>query len=332
MPRTVTGTDGRQSLVTAVAIRRPLSWGFASLLALVLVVALLSAGLAWHAEQKHRQLRQTVRDLGARVAAAEQAQQSALSAQREGLRAVLEQKQALDELMGNDVLLRQRWLTARAQEAVTLAEQYLRIRGDLRAAITLLAEAEALLSAHDDLVLQPLQRALRQDLSLLQALPAVDLPAVFEQLQQLRDGLASLDLPAPAMPAPAVAAGNAGTGWPLFRQRLQEAVAQLVVIRRLDQPLPHLLDSERRALQQDQWQLQLSAIELALLRQDELLFRRLLEALQQQVLQALPGPALPTALRRQLDDLQSVTIAPTLPRLNSRAALTLLQTRASEGS
>lgn len=331
MPKTVAGASGRQSLVTSVAIKRPLSWGFATLLILVLIVALLSAGLAWHAEQKHRQLRQEVRALQARVTTAEAAQQSALTAQREGLRAVLEQKRALDELMGNDVLLRQRWLASRAQEAVALAEQYLRVRGDLPAAVALLSEAESLLAAHDDLALQPLRRALKQDVELLQALPRADISAIFVQLQALR---VSLDLaPLPSLGMPAVQPSSQDdepSGWALFQQRLGQSLSGLVVIRRLEQPLPRLLDQERRALLHDQWQLQVSAIELALLRQDELLFRALLEGLQQQVMRDLYGQPALVDLQAQLADLQSAAIATPLPRLNSRAALTLLQARAGE--
>ncbi len=326
--------SNRTPLVTSVAVKRPLSWGFILLLMLVLVLAVAAAGLAWHSEKQHRKARTDVRNVNAMLQTMRIEHEKVLAGHVEQTRANLEQQGRLDVLLGNDALLRQRWQAARTHEAITLAEQYLAIRHDSQAALSLLEQAASLISATEDPQLLAVRRALGQDIALLQALPKPDVTDIYQRLQALRKSVAELDEPLPAMPQSASAEVPAGATvaerWQNFLDRMGQVTSDLVLLRRHDQPLPRLLDSERRALVHEQMQLLLDQAQMLLLRNDELLFRSVLETLGQRLNTDFAG--LPTEVlapvQEELTQLQAVPIMLTIPKLNSRSAIDLVMVKA----
>ena len=57
------GSKSRQSLITAVAIKRPLTPGFRLMLGFVTLLAIAAAAVAWHSEKQHRRAKHSVSSL-----------------------------------------------------------------------------------------------------------------------------------------------------------------------------------------------------------------------------------------------------------------------------
>jgi uroporphyrin-3 C-methyltransferase len=323
--------SSRTPLITSVAVKRPLTWGFVVLLTVVIVLAIAASGLAWHSEKQHRKARGDLRQVSAELQAIQSNHDKVMAQQIEITRAQLQQQGTLDALLGNDALLRQRWQVARTHEAIALAEQYLNIRHDGQAAAHLLQQAFDVISASQDPQLLAVRRALKQDIELIRALPQSDVPALYQRLDKLRSAIAALDVPLPAMPSaePERTPNGASVAerWHNFVTRIGQVASDLVVLRRHDQALPQLLDSERRALAHEQLHLLLDQAQLMLLRHDEVLFRSLLASLSQRVTSNFAS-ADSKAIVQEIFLLQQAPVMVSAPSLNSRAAIDLVMIRA----
>ncbi|MDZ4297010.1 MAG: uroporphyrinogen-III C-methyltransferase [Moraxellaceae bacterium] len=323
--------SSRTPLITSVAVKRPLTWGFIVLLTVVIVLAIAASGLAWHSEKQHRKARGDLRQVSTELQAIQSGHDKVLAQQIEITRAQLQQQGTLDALLGNDALLRQRWQVARTHEAIALAEQYLNIRHDSQAAINLLQQAFNVISANEDPQLLAVRRALSQDIELIKALPQPDVSSLYQRLDGLRKAIAALDVPMPAMPATEpVRSPNGATvaeRWHNFVQRVGQVTSDMVVLRRHDQSLPKLLENERRALAHEQLQLLLDQTQLMLLRHDEQMFRSLLVTLGQRLNANFAAVDI-KAIQAELTSLQDAPIMVSAPSLNSRAAIDLVMIRA----
>ena len=323
--------SSRTPLITSVAVKRPLTWGFIVLLTVVIVLAIAASGLAWHSEKQHRKARADLRQVSAELKTIQSEHEKVLAQQIELTRAQLQQQGTLDALLGNDALLRQRWQVARTHEAIALAEQYLTIRHDSLAASNLLQQAFDVISASEDPQLLAVRRALSQDIELIRALPKPDVSALYQRLDTLRKAIAALDVPMPAMPSTestkATTGATVAERWHNFVGRVGQVASNMLVLRRHDQSLPQLLESERRALAHEQLQLLMDQIQLMLLRHDEVLFRSLLTTLSQRL--KTDFAAVDTqAIQAELTSLQDAPIMVSAPSLNSRAAIDLVMIRA----
>lgn len=322
----MSGTNSRQSLVTAVSIKRTLSLGFWIALVLITVLAVAAAGVAWHSEQQHRRAKNGVRNLNSEFSVLQQ-QITALQKQNLTLADDFKQEQVtLERMLASGPELRQRWLAGRVNDAVSVAEQALALNQNVTAAQQSLSSADRLLAEQPVAALLPLRRALQQDLTALTNLQAPDTTGIYIRLQVLDKRLGALDLPRQIGPqgdvvqaaVPAKQASAWRTGLAKFRE--------LIVIRHYDKPLEPLLDDAHRQLVHEQLSLTISQAELALLRGQGVLYRAALESLSlrlQRDLGTLPHATL-APLLNELAALQAVDVDVAMPHLNSRAALDAL--------
>jgi len=319
------GSNSRQSLVTAVSIKRPLTPGFKVLLSIVAILAIAAAAVAWHSEKQHRRAKQAVKVLSAEHG--ELSKQMSVLRTEAGLnKEMLKLQQArLDSLLAQGPQVRQRWLTSRVADSVAVAEQALLINHDAAQAQQALLAADRLLAGQADVSLMPLRRALQQDLSVLSGLPRVDVAGIYLRLQNLDRRVTTLALPREAgrqVPQAVNAQDQMGNLW---QQGLAKFRA-LIVIRQYDEPLQPLLDASRLQLLRDQLSLLINQAELALLRGDGVVYRAALETLSlrvQQQLSALPSATL-VPLLDELAALQALQVQLSLPSLSTRAALDVL--------
>lgn len=322
------GSNSRQSLVTAVSIKRPLTPGFKVLLSIVAILAISAAAVAWHSEKQHRRAKQAVKVLSAEHG--ELSKQMSVLRTEAGLnKEMLKLQQArLDSLLAQGPQVRQRWLTSRVADSVAVAEQALLINHDAAQAQQALLAADRLLAGQADVSLMPLRRALQQDLSVLSGLPRVDVAGIYLRLQNLDRRVTTLALPREAGRQVPNAVNAQDQMENLWQQGLAKFRA-LIVIRQYDEPLQPLLDASRLQLLRDQLSLLINQAELALLRGDGVVYRAALETLSlrvQQQLSALPSATL-VPLLDELAALQALQVQLSLPSLSTRAALdALMQT------
>lgn len=333
----MSGSPTRQSLVTSVAIKRPLTTGFRVLLIVVTLVAVAAAAVAWHSERQHRRVKSGVRTLDAQLDQEDariKSLETALAALQDSQRT---QQEAVDRVLASGPRLRQRWLVDRVADSVSLAEQTLVVNHQVVAARQMLLSADRLLAAQPMPELQPLRRALQQDIQRLGTLPQPDVDGIYLRLQDLDRRLRQLDLPRDvgqrgAPPPPAAEAPLGDTLASLWQAGVAK-FRELIVIRHYDQPLQPLLDETRRQLLREQYSLLLDQAGLGLLRADGVLYRAALEALSlriQKDLSALPHAALAPILD-MLAVLQAEQVSLPLPAsLSSREALDALLPGAGE--
>lgn len=319
------GSNSRQSLVTAVSIKRPLTPGFKVLLSIVAILAIAAAAVAWHSEKQHRRAKQAVKVLSAEHG--ELSKQMSVLRTEAGLnKEMLKLQQArLDSLLAQGPQVRQRWLTSRVADSVAVAEQALIINHDAAQAQQALLAADRLLAGQADVSLMPLRRALQQDLSVLSGLPRVDVAGIYLRLQNLDRRVTTLALPREAGRQVPQAVNTQDQMENLWQQGLAKFRA-LIVIRQYDEPLQPLLDASRLQLLRDQLSLLINQAELALLRGDGVVYRAALETLSlrvQQQLSALPSATL-VPLLDELAALQALQVQLSLPSLSTRAALDVL--------
>ncbi len=333
----MSGSKSRQSLITAVAIKRPLTPGFKLLLGFVTLLAIAAAAVAWHSEKQHRRAKHAVSSLTKQQVGLVQrldVLQSDIAINKQLLRL---QQERLDGLLAQGPQVRQRWLISRVADATAVAEQALIINHDPVQAQQSLLAADRLLSAQADIALLPLRRALQQDLNVLAGMPRVDVAGIYLRLQNLDRRFATLALPRETgQRSLASQSGNKplgsntdtlNTAHALWSRGLEKFRA-LIVIRDYDEPLQPLLDASRLQLVRDQLSLLISQAELALLRADGVVYRAALESLSlriQHQLSALPSATL-VPLLDELAALQALQVQAPLPALGIRAALdTLMQ-------
>jgi len=319
------GSNSRQSLVTAVSIKRPLTPGFKVLLSIVAILAIAAAAVAWHSEKQHRRAKQAVKVLSAEHS--ELSKQMSVLRTEAGLnKEMLKLQQArLDSLLAQGPQVRQRWLTSRVADSVAVAEQALLINHDAAQAQQALLAADRLLAGQADVSLMPLRRALQQDLSVLSGLPRVDVAGIYLRLQNLDRRVTTLALPREAGRQVPQVVNAQDKMENLWQQGLAKFRA-LIVIRQYDEPLQPLLDASRLQLLRDQLSLLINQAELALLRGDGVVYRAALETLSlrvQQQLSALPSATL-VPLLDELAALQALQVQLSLPSLSTRAALDVL--------
>ncbi len=218
--------------------------------------------------------------------------QRQLSNQRANTRSAREQLQKqFDELQATQRQQEQRlgdmaradrsaWQLAEAEYLLQLAAQRLMLGGDPVSALRMLQQVDNILRELDDSALLPVRAALADDIAALKAMPVVDVEGTYLALDAAAKRAQRLQLlkPIAGVNSDAATAIDSGADW---RTRLQSGLraaaarlAELVQIRRHDEPYRALLAPEHEAALRHNLQLLFEQAQLALLAGNPALYER----------------------------------------------------------
>ncbi len=210
-------------------------------------------------------------DLSTRLAALENRAQEAQSQQLALAAMYQELARSQDERVVADI-----------EQTLLLAQQQLRLAGNVRAALIALEAAEARLTRLNKPQLAGLQQAITKDITRLKLLPAADITGINAKLDVLVQSVDRLKLESEVVPiATSPSGGSAqGSGWRRLLSETWREISQLVRIRRMDKPDIPLLAPEHAWFLRENLKLRLLAARLAMLNRDEAGFRSDLAAAQ----------------------------------------------------
>ncbi|MBE02166.1 uroporphyrinogen-III C-methyltransferase [uncultured Marinobacter sp.] len=331
--------------------RRPSLWPLwlCALLALVAVAVLaLWNWQQWRerqaSETQLQSLQQDIRRLEAQYGDRDslqgqrlQALEDKLAAQRE---LIAQQQRQIDHnaraLLEAGHRTRTDWLLAEAEYLLRIANQRLQVEKDIGGALAALTAADEVLAESDDIGVYPVRQQLAREQLALKSIEPVDrtglyltLEAAIDSINRLTDQaliheaapgfLASTD---DEVSTDTTADGPLGRAW----QRFKNTLAQVVVVRRLDEPVKPLLSPDQSAYARLNLQLMLEEAEMAVLRGNQALYERAL-AKTRAALADWYHPDHPpvAALNDTLADLAGRDIAPELPDISQ--SLRLLKQR-----
>ena len=201
----------------------------------------------------------------------------------DGLRAdLLQQRQQLDELQRVD---RSSWQLAEAEYLLQIAAQRLVLGGDPESALRMLQQADDILRDIDDGALLPVRAALADDIAALKAVPVIDIEGIYVAIDATARRAQQLQLIRPTtVVAPTESAAPAADPQASWGERLQSGIgaavaklAQLVQVRRRDEPYRALLAPEHEAALRHNLQLLFEQAQLALLAGNQTLYERSLD-------------------------------------------------------
>lgn len=239
-------------------------------------------------------------DLTARLSALENRAQDAQS-QQLALAAMYEElARSQDERVVADI-----------EQTLLLAQQQLRLAGNVRAALIALEAAEARLARLGKPQFSNLQEAIGRDIARLKLLPAADVVGINARLDVLVQNVDKLKLdtdPAPAEPSARPSA--AGDRWQRLWQETWIELKQLVRVRRVDKTDVALVAPEQAWFLRENLKLRLLAARLAMLNRDEESFRNDLAIAQDWVQRHFnPQDALTQSMLASLRELAALPVA-----------------------
>src|SRR5690554_4076298 len=278
---------------------RPRLWPvwLVAVLALILAIAL---GLwNWQQWQNHQATLQVIQDLrqdtnqlenlygnrGSEQSERLQALETRLTEQRE---LIATQQRQIDhnarELLEAGNRTRTDWLLAEAEYLLRIANQRLLIEKDIRGSLSALESADEVLRESDDIGVYPVRQQLAREIQSLKGIQGVDrtglylrLEAAIASVNDLTDqALISDQAPGFSMvgddQAPEDGSNMLTRGW----NRFADTMKQVVVVRRLDEPVKPLLSPDQSAWARLNLQLMLEEAEMAVLRGNQPLYERAL--------------------------------------------------------
>lgn len=320
----------------------------------LLTIALLVALALWNWQQWNNQqaLQQALADTREDVSRLDRMYGDSGSEQSERLRAleskladqrelIATQQRQIDhnarELLEAGNRTRTDWLLAEAEYLLRVANQRLLIEKDIRGALAALEAGDDVLEESDDIGVYPVRQQLAKEILALKGIADVDrtglyltLEAAIDSVNRLTDD-ALVHERAPGFVTRAdEALGDEAGGEPgLLSQgwsRVKNTLADVVVVRRLDEPVKPLLSPDQSAYARLNLQLMLEEAEMAVLRGHQELYERALtkadNAINDWYDDTNPQVA---ALTQTLDELQGRNIDPQLPEISR--SLELLKAR-----
>ncbi len=271
-----------------------------ALIALILAVALaLWSWQQWNNHQAVMQSLQTLQqdtaqlenqygDRGSQQSQRLQSLEEKLASQRE---LIATQQRQIDhnarELLEAGNRTRTDWLLAEAEYLLRIANQRLMIEKDIRGALSALEAVDEVLNESDDIGVYPVRQQLAREILALKGLTGVDrtglylkLEAAIDSINQLTDQ-ALIHENAPGFLAGSGSAAEAettGEPGPLARawNKVKSTMMQVVVVRRLDEPVKPMLSPDQSAYARLNLQLMLEEAEMAVLRGNQALYERAL--------------------------------------------------------
>ncbi|MDX1589957.1 MAG: uroporphyrinogen-III C-methyltransferase [Oleiphilaceae bacterium] len=235
-------------------------------------------------------------------------------------------------LLGLGQRTRTDWLLAEAEYLMRLANQRLFFEGDYRGALAMLESADQVLSETDDVGSYPVRKALSREILALKGIEPVDRAGLYLKLDAAISQLESLNNQAltgyegTASPADTEGDGQTRSEGDNPWRRILDTLSEIVVIQRMDEPLPALPSPMQSTQARLHLRLMLEEAGIAVLRRDQTVYQRALaraqEWLQQWYQQDSPGVK---ALQQTLRELSEKRIDPPLPRIDE--SLNLLKQR-----
>lgn len=271
------------------------------LIALLALIASIALGLwSWQQWNNHQAVQQSLQSLqqstnrledlysdsGSQQGQRIQALEDKLAAQRE---LIATQQRQIDhtarELLEAGNRTRTDWLLAEAEYLLRIANQRLLIEKDIRGALSALEAADDVLTESDDIGVYPVRQQLAREVLALKGISGVDrtglyltLEAAISSVHELTDQ-ALISERAPGFITPE---DNAQTddeirniflrAWDKFKATIK----QVIVVRRMDEPVKPLLSPDQSAYARLNLQLMLEEAEMAVLRGNQPLFERAL--------------------------------------------------------
>lgn len=300
------------------------------LLAILLILVLIVAGLSWLVYwgwQQYRVLEQETDTVVSSLSELRQ-QVSGLStrlessnSERERLAQRLQQEQEALESMVIETAQRlsrrqdleaDRWPLEEALTLLRLAERRLQLDGDAAIAIGLLNAADQVLAGLTEAAVLPVRRQIAADRLALQSVDSVDLNGTYFRLEAIAERIASRQWSPAERLEPQEQASDAEITWQSFR----DSLSSLVTVSRLDVPYqaPPLLSEFA------QWQqhslLLTEQVQLALLARNQPLYNEALAQLQARVAAMSPELEL-AAVESELESLQGLTLTPDFPDIHA---------------
>lgn len=288
-------------------------------------------------QQETAQLDQLYGQAGNQRSQRLQALEDKLAGQRE---LIATQQRQIDhnarELLEAGNRTRTDWLLAEAEYLLRIANQRLMIEKDIRGALAALKSADEVLNESDDIGVYPVRQQLAKEIMALKGLTGVDrtglyltLEAAIDSIHELTDdALASDRLESTlAQNDGDTSASNELTDWWTDAwNSTKSTLSQVVVVRRLDEPVKPLLSPEQSAYVRLNLQLMLEEAELAVLRGHQVLYTRALKKASTTIdtWYDSSNPRI-IALSDTLEELASQDIDPDLPDISR--SLQLLKSR-----
>lgn len=289
-------------------------------------------------KQETAQLEQLYGETGNQRSQRLQALENKLSSQRE---LIATQQRQIDhnarELLEAGNRTRTDWLLAEAEYLLRIANQRLMIEKDIRGALAALESANEVLNESDDIGVYPVRQQLAREILSLKGLARVDrtglyltLEAAIDSIHQLTDdALASDRLKSTLAQSREDSPTNTAalsSWWADAWSNIKTTLSQVVVVRRLDEPVKPLLSPEQSAYARLNLQLMLEEAELAVLRGHQELYSRSLTKASNAIdtWYDSTNPRI-TALSDTLEELAKKSIDPELPDIS--ASLQLLKAR-----
>jgi len=319
---------------------------------LALIIAIALALWSWQQWNNHQAVMQTIESLKQDTAQLEdlygdrgsqqsqrlQSLEERLASQRE---LIATQQRQIDhnarELLEAGNRTRTDWLLAEAEYLLRIANQRLMIEKDIRGAMSALEAADEVLNESDDIGVYPVRQQLAREILALKGLTGVDrtglyltLEAAIDSIHQLTDQ-ALISENAPGFVVNAAQGESAGTGeepgavvqaW----NKVKATLMQVVVVRRMDEPVKPLLSPDQSAYARLNLQLMLEEAEMAVLRGNQPLYERALTKARTTIddWYNASNPRV-TALSETLAELAGKNVDPELPDISQ--SLDLLKER-----
>jgi len=190
-------------------------------------------------------------------------------------------EEAVDRFVGVGDKVRAAWLLSEAEHYMRIANAQLGLAGDVGVAETALGLADDSLRELNEPRLTPVRKLLADELKALKAVPRPDTEGIVLSLGSLADGLEDLRLkssvPAGFRAVPERPAAPL-TGYERAVAATRAALASLVSVRRVDDPVSPLLNEAEQAVLVRSLDLELQLARLAIMRGDAGMYRRSVEA------------------------------------------------------
>jgi len=278
---------------------KPRLWPIWVVAGIALLISVILALWSWQQWNNYQATLQVITDLRQDTAQLEdlygsrgseqsqrmQAMEQKLAEQRE---LIATQQRQIDhnarELLEAGNRTRTDWLLAEAEYLLRIANQRLLIEKDIKGALSALESADEVLAESDDIGVFPVRQQLAKEVLSLKGIEGVDrtglylkLEAAIASLHDLTDQALIHDR-APGFSmvgddqAPEDGSNMLTRGW----NRFADTMKQVVVVRRLDEPVKPLLSPDQSAWARLNLQLMLEEAEMAVLRGNQPLYERAL--------------------------------------------------------